>query len=275
MSSPIGDPPVALITGGSRGIGRALVEHLVQRGFRVGATARTAASVESVVAAAAGAVLGLPGDATDSGAVVDAVAQMSEWAGVPDLVIANAGVFREAGPLAATDVDAWWDDVTVNLRGPMLLARHALPPMLARGSGRLVLMSSGIGNGPSPWGTAYGASKAALTALGGSLAAELDGTGVGVFVVSPGFVKTDMTRWPPRFLEYREDLRDQPDSVFRDVGDIAALIDAISAGTLDQWRGRFLHAGDDIAALTAAHPNKAARQLSLAPFGPTDWLAGR
>ena len=243
---------VALVTGGSRGLGRAAAAALTADGWAVGVTGRDAAALDDVVAAGE-AALALPGDATDAGAVADAVARVHAELGPLDLVLANAGAFAAGGRLWETDPDTWWSDVEVNLRGPALALHAVLPAMVARGAGRVVVMGSGMGARPTPGASAYACSKAALSRLVDSVAGELAGTGVVVLTVSPGMVPTDMTHgFPEGFLELRPDLRDPAPEAWTPPEAFVALLRRIVAGELDALSGRFVHVRDDLDALLAA-----------------------
>jgi hypothetical protein len=117
---------------------------------------------------------------------------------------ATPGRSPPAGRLWETDPDLWWRDVEVNLRGPALALHAVLPSMLQRGSGRVVVLGSGMGAVPTAGASAYSTSKAAVLRLVDTVAAELAGTGVVVIAVSPGMVPTDMTRaFPEGFLQLR------------------------------------------------------------------------
>ena len=112
-------------------------------------------------------------------------------------------------------------------------------------------MSSGMGRFPSPWTSAYGASKAAVSHLASSVAAELAGTGVSVFAISPGMVHTDMTRWPDALIAHRPDLAQMPESAYLPVSAVALLVADLASGRFDALSGRFIHARDDREALLA------------------------
>jgi NAD(P)-dependent dehydrogenase (short-subunit alcohol dehydrogenase family) len=209
-----------------------------------------------------------PADVNDAAAL----AAVADAAGAFDLVVANAGALTGTGPVWESDPDAWWSGVEVNVRGVYNTARAVLPAMVARGSGRLVLMTSGLGNSPGSYISGYAASKAAVTTFGASLQHELAGTGVHCFLVSPGMVRTDMTAFPESLTRHKPYLADIPDEHFTPVERLLEVIDAIAAGELDALSGRFLHATDDREALLAAvaeeHPR--ARTLRLAPAWPDD-----
>ncbi len=266
--------PVAVITGSGRGIGRALALGLAQSGWSVAGLRRDGATRDELAAGARGILRSYQGDVTDEASLRAAFASATADLGAIDLVVANAGVFSVAGPTWQVDPDAWWNEVTVNLRGAMLTAAVAIPFLQADGGGRLVLVSSGIGSNPSPFATAYGASKAAVTQLAASLDAELEPTPVRVFAISPGMVRTDMTNWSPEYLKYRPDLGELPDSAYLNAEPVLELVRAIGSGEADDLRGRYLHSSDDLAAVRTgvlADPARA-RHLGLIGYGPQDPL---
>lgn len=237
---------VALVTGGSRGLGREAARALTADGWAVAVTGRDAAALDEVVAAG-DAALALPGDATDAAAVGEAVRRTQTELGPLDLLLANAGAFAAGGRLWETDPGTWWRDVEVNLRGPQLALHAALPSMVARRSGRVVVMGSGMGARPTPGASAYAASKAALARLVDSVAGELAGTGVVVLAVSPGMVPTDMTHgFPEGFLELRPELRDPAPEAWTPPEAFVALLRRVVAGELDPLTGRFVHVRDDL-----------------------------
>src|SRR5262245_27237905 len=137
---------VALVTGGGRGIGRAVAAALAGAGAAVEVLARSAGQLAEVVDAhtrAPGRALTHPADVTDRNAVEAAVAAVERQLGAVDLLVNNAGVGGPVGPLAESDPDAWWRCLAVILRGPLLCSRAVLPGMLARRRGRIVNVASG------------------------------------------------------------------------------------------------------------------------------------
>jgi NADP-dependent 3-hydroxy acid dehydrogenase YdfG len=253
----------ALVTGATRGIGRAMTVHLAGNGHEVVAVGRDADALAALVDELGGLVTPEVADVTDAARMRDVGAA----AGEVDLAVANAGSLAASGPLWEVDLDAWWRGFEVNVRGVAATAHAVLPGMVARGGGRLVLMSSGIGNVPGPWATQYAASKAAVTRIGESLDRELDGTGVRCFVVSPGTVRTDMTVWPDDLLRWLPQLGELPDSAWTPVERILTLLDTIAAGGIDDLAGRFVHATDDLDVLRAglAASDDRARTLRMHP----------
>ena len=248
----VSELPVALVTGASRGIGRALAESLISSGWRVAALARDADALAQLAAAApAERVLPLVADVTDGPAMAQAVAALHALWRTPDLVIANAGVNGAVGPTWEVDPDLWWHDIEVNVRGIFLTLHDVLPAMVERGSGRIIMMSSGMGNFPSPWTSAYGAGKAAVTHLAASVAGELAGTGVSAFAISPGMVHTDMTQWPDALIRHRPDLAALPESAYLPPSMVAGLVADLASGRFDILSGRFIHVRDDREAMLA------------------------
>jgi 3-oxoacyl-[acyl-carrier protein] reductase len=248
----VADTPVAMITGASRGIGRALAEDLVARGWRVAALGRDVDLLAGLAAASPpDHVLPLVADVTDGTAMAQAVAALHAIWRTPDLVVANAGALTAIGPTWDADPDQWWHDMEVNVRGVFTTMRDVVPAMVERGSGRVIVMSSGMGRFPSPWTSAYGASKAAASHLVSSVAAELAGTGVSVFAISPGMVHTDMTQWPDALVAHRPDLAHMPESAYLPASAAALLVADLASGRFDALSGRFIHVRDDREALLA------------------------
>src|SRR5262249_47406851 len=144
------------------------------------------------ITAAGGRSIAIPADVTDRSAIERAVARVERQLGPIDLLVNNAGVGGPIGPLAESDPDEWWRCVEVNLKGPLLCSRAVLPGMLARRRGRIVNIASGAGTHPIPNLSAYVTSKTSLIRLTENLAAETEPSGVRVFAVQPGTVRTAM-----------------------------------------------------------------------------------
>jgi 3-oxoacyl-[acyl-carrier protein] reductase len=183
---PAGSAPsrVVLVTGGSKGIGRGIAERLARAGHRVAATYRTGEVPTGV--------LGVSCDVTDPGQVEAAFAQVEAALGSVEVLVANAGITRDTLLLRMSDED--WDAViATNLTGAFRVARHAVRPMMRRRFGRIIFISSVVGQMGSAGQVNYAASKSGLIGLARSLARELGSRGITANVVAPGFIETDMT----------------------------------------------------------------------------------
>jgi NAD(P)-dependent dehydrogenase (short-subunit alcohol dehydrogenase family) len=180
---------VAIVTGGARGIGLAVVERLADEGLSVVATGRDQAALDDAVAAIAGDVRAQRCDVTSE----EEVASFFGGLGPVDVLVNNAGISASA-PLVRTALEQWREQMEVNATGAFLCSRAALPGMLERDSGRIVTIASTAGRVGYRYAAAYTASKHAAVGLMRATAAEIAGTGVTANAVCPAFVRTDMTR---------------------------------------------------------------------------------
>lgn len=186
---------VILVTGASSGIGRGLALEVARRGAAVGLLARRAEALNQIVneiGGAHGRALALPADVTDASAVRDAAGQLSSVFGPIDILFANAGVgaTTDGRELNAKEVS---DLVNVNIIGVVNSVTAVVPGMVKRGSGQLVAISSLAAYRGLPKSAAYCASKAAVSALFESLRLDLQGSGIDVTIIHPGFIKTPLT----------------------------------------------------------------------------------
>jgi 2-hydroxycyclohexanecarboxyl-CoA dehydrogenase len=182
---------VALVTGGGRGIGRAIALRLAADGLAVAVAARSRDQVDDTARAAGHRALALVLDVTDAASIAAAVERTARELGPVDVLVNNAGV-AESAPFAKTEPDFWDRHFAVNVRGPYLLARAVLPGMLERRWGRVINVASLAGLFGSPYVTAYTASKHALVGFTRALATEVSGKGVTVNALCPGFTATDI-----------------------------------------------------------------------------------
>jgi len=207
--------PVAIVTGGSRGIGRSIALGLGEAGYAVVVSARTEADASAGSAFArhaagtihdtvrqilerGGSALPVRCDVSRADEIRELVATTRERFGRLDALVANAGIDCE-GAVVDLDVESLDRCLAVNVRAPLLLAKFALPTMIARRSGSIIAITSGAARGYRPGRVAYSMSKAALERAFLSLAEEVRPHGIAVNVLSPGRVDTWMNRqgdWP-------------------------------------------------------------------------------
>ena len=175
---------VVVVTGGGKGIGKAVVEHFVAAGDRVIAVGRDPEALEGSTAAETGVC-----DVTDEGEV----ASLFERVGPIDVLVNNAGASTSA-PVGRTTIEDWHSLLEVNATGAFLCTRAALGGMVERGNGRIVTVASTAARAGLRYTAAYTASKHAAVGLMRAVAAEVAGTGVTSNAVCPGWVRTDMMR---------------------------------------------------------------------------------
>ena len=188
---------VILVTGGSRGIGRAIVETLVQAGAVVAFTYRgSGEAAQSIAAAYPGRVWPYQADVTDAARAEAIVDELVKKHGRLDGLVNNAGITQDNLLLRLTE-DQWDAVIQTNLKGPFLYTKAALKPMLRQRSGSIVNISSIVGLTGNPGQTNYAAAKAGLIAFTKSLAKEVGSRNIRVNAIAPGFIQTDMTTHLP------------------------------------------------------------------------------
>lgn len=242
----------ALITGAGRGVGRALALALADAGASVALSARATADVESLADAIAdrgGRAARVSLDVADAGSVARAVAGAEAELGAIDLLVNNAGVMSPVGVDWEIAPDTWWHTFEVNVRGPFLCARAALPGMIARGRGRIVNLSSSAGYHVQPHTSAYAASKAALTHFTACLAAAAAPHGVKVFAFCPGFVRSAMTERLATSAEMSHIARALAEGRDTPMERVTGAFLRLASGRLDFLSGRHVDARDDLDAL--------------------------
>lgn len=177
-------PRSVLVTGGNRGIGRAIAEAFLAQGDLVAVTTRSGGAPEGT--------LDLRCDVTDPEAVESAFKAAEEAHGPVEVLVANAGITADTLLLRMSDAD-WQSVIDTNLTGTFHLARRGAKQMLRLRRGRIILISSVVGLLGSAGQVNYAASKAGLVGMARSLARELGSRGITTNVVAPGFIDTDMT----------------------------------------------------------------------------------
>jgi 3-oxoacyl-[acyl-carrier protein] reductase len=221
---------VVLVTGGSRGIGQGIAERLVKAGHRVAATYRSGEVPPGV--------LGVQCDVTDPDQVDMAFSQVESALGNVEVLVANAGITRDTLLMRMSDED--WDQViATNLTGAFRVARRAARPMIRARFGRIIFMSSVVGQTGSAGQVNYAAAKSGLLGMARSLARELGSRGVTTNVVAPGFIETDMTAELSDDLvkKYAEQI---PLGRFGSVDDIAGTVEFLAGDAASYITGALI-----------------------------------
>lgn len=246
---------VAVVTGGGRGIGRAIALALAAAGAGVAVVARSQEQVDEtalLIERAGGRALAVPADVTDRFGVEWMAAEAERRLGPIDVLVNCAGVSGPVGPLWENDPNEWRRCLEINVNGPFLCAHAVLPRMLARGRGCIITLVSTVALQPYPYLSAYNVAKTAVIRMSETLAAEAREHGIAVFAISPGLVRTDMSRevgsseegrtWLPTFAAAVEARGQSPDRA-------AALCVALAAGAADSLSGCYLSVDDDLGGL--------------------------
>lgn len=220
-------PARVFITGASTGLGEALARHYAGRGAQVGLVARNRARIDALAASLPGA-LPYACDVRDPAAMRAAAAYFIEHRGVPDLVIANAGISHGTLTEYAEDAAVFRDILDVNVMGMVHTFHPFVGPMRERRSGQLAGIASVAGIRGLPGASAYSASKAAAIRYLEALRIELHGTGIAVSTVCPGYVATPMTASNPYPMPF---LLEADDAARR----IARVIDARKRYAIIPW----------------------------------------
>ena len=201
-----GRPPLVFITGASSGIGQALAQHYERAGWRLALVARRGSVIKSwldACEASADSYAIYEADVAQPESIGAAARACLAAQGLPDVVIANAGISIGIDPARREDIDVLARTLATNVTGLAATFQPFIAPMRERGRGRLVAVASVAGVRGLPGQAAYCASKAAALRYGESLRGELRGSGVSVLTLSPGFVATPLTarnRYPMPFL---------------------------------------------------------------------------
>jgi 3-oxoacyl-[acyl-carrier protein] reductase len=183
-SVPMSAERVVLVTGGNRGIGRAIAERFVRDGYRVAVTARSGEGPEGTLTVRA--------DVTDAAALDAAFTEVEQQLGPVEIVVANAGITKDTLLLRMSE-DDFDSVVATNLGGTFRVVKRASKGMLRARFGRIILISSVVGLYGSAGQVNYSASKSALVGFARSITRELGARGITANVVAPGFIETDMT----------------------------------------------------------------------------------
>jgi 3-oxoacyl-[acyl-carrier protein] reductase len=197
------EPRVAIVTGASRGIGRAIAERLARDGCTVVLVARSKESLHDVgeaIKAAGGVAEARPCDVGDGQALQELIESVASTHGRLDILVNNAGITRDGLILRMSDED--FDDVLrINLRSAFVACRAAARPMMRNRHGRIINIGSVTGLMGNPGQANYAAAKAGLVGLTKTIAKELGSKGITANVVAPGFIETDMTAALPQTVK--------------------------------------------------------------------------
>lgn len=232
---------IGVVTGAGRGIGREIAQALAAEGMHLALVARTGAQVrevaEQIQTRYGGNVLPASVDVRSPEAVERFARLVEQQLGPVDLLVNNAGRIEPAErPFWEADAAEMWEVVETNLRGPLLLTRALIAPMVQRGHGHVVNIAS-LARGATKTGTytGYAVSKRALTVLTESLGAALEGTGVVVIDVLPGRVRTAMSESMPVWRDLQPDDWDPVEAT-------SSLVVAVARGDYDDQAGSLLDA---------------------------------
>jgi len=245
---------VAAVTGGGRGIGRAIAATLSAAGATTAVLARSASEIDKtarMIEQAGGRARPFVVDVTDAVTVERTFAEIERSLGPVTLLVNNAAVPGPIGPFWETDPAEWWRTLDVNQRGVVLCSRAVLPGMIARSKGRIINIASSAM--PVAYFSSYATSKAALVRFTETIAGEVKAYGVSTFAVGPGTVRTAMAehslrsddgqKWLPWFKRIFDEGLDV--SVERP----ARLVLELASGRADSLSGRFLSIWDDLNSL--------------------------
>jgi 3-oxoacyl-[acyl-carrier protein] reductase len=208
------DGRVVLVTGGNRGIGRAIAQSFADGGDRVAITYRSGEPPDGF--------LGVRCDVTDPDAVERAFTDVEAELGPVEVLVANAGITRDTLILRMSE-DDWSAVIETNLTGSFRVAKRAAKGMLRLRRGRIIFVSSVVGLLGSAGQVNYAASKSGLVGMARSLARELGSRNITANVVAPGFVETEMTEELPEELK-KQYLATIPLGRFTTVGEVASVI---------------------------------------------------
>jgi 3-oxoacyl-[acyl-carrier protein] reductase len=247
----------AIVTGAGRGFGKAIALGLAAEGAAVTVTARSKDQLDAVVRdveAAGGRALAAAGDVTKREDVARVVAAAEKKFGPTTVLVNNAGITGPFGPAWVMDPDEWWGAQSVIVRGTLLFMNAAMPGMVERRKGCVINVASLGGQWFTPYLSCYGVGKMSQIRLSEVAAVEAKGHGVGVYIIEPGTVITDMAentmasaeakRWVPQMVEYLKQLKQNGDPA-PGLARCAEMCVQLASGRYAALSGRFLIPQDD------------------------------
>jgi len=185
--------PVALVTGASRGIGKAIAEKLAEDGFFVVGTATTDGGAEAISAFLADKGKGLKLNVADANSVEEVIKTVNDSFGAPTVLVNNAGVTRDNLLMRMKD-DEWDDIINTNLTSVFRMSKAVLRGMMKAKTGRIINISSVVGATGNAGQANYAAAKAGMIGFAKSMAKEVGSRNITINTVAPGFIDTDMTK---------------------------------------------------------------------------------
>jgi NAD(P)-dependent dehydrogenase (short-subunit alcohol dehydrogenase family) len=251
---------VALITGGGRGIGRAIAETLAAEGAAVAVTSRSEDQLSAVVAAIeakGGKAVKVTCDVKDRDSVNRAIAAVEEALGDITFLVNNAGQAGPIAPVGVLDPDEWWDALAVHIRGPMLFMSNIVPKMIQHKGGRILNVCSIGGILISEAFSAYGVGKCAEIRLTEYVDMETKAHGVRAFAIQPGTIITDMAKntiddpaakqYVPWMVDMLKGISEEQSSAEMQL--CVQRVAEIAAGQHDEIAGRYVDLQSDLAEL--------------------------
>ena len=245
---------VAIVTGGGRGIGRAIAQELASAHAAVAVVARSQTEIDETVdliIQSGGKAIAICADVTDRAAVEQMATRVDQELGAVDLLVNNAGIISTVGPTWEADPDEWRRVIDINLNGPFLCARSVLPGMIERKRGYIINVSSGAGMFAIAYGNSYCAAKTALARFGECLALETQALGIKVFTIDPGGARTAIgnylieseaaRKWTPQFRQYALEV-----GIYPSPDAPANLVMLLASGKVDSLSGRFFGVDNDM-----------------------------
>ena len=233
---------VALITGASRGIGKAIAQALGAAGATVIGTATSQAGADAIGEALDASGIrgtGMVLDVGDAESIASCLQQIGDEYGAPDILVNNAGITRD-NLLMMMKQEQWDQIINTNLTSVFRMSKAVIRPMMKKRGGRIINISSVVGATGNPGQTNYAAAKAGLVGFSKSLAREIGSRGITVNTVAPGFIDTDMTRELPE--EQRETLSKQiPLGRLGSPEEIAAAVVFLASPAAGYITGETLH----------------------------------
>jgi 3-oxoacyl-[acyl-carrier protein] reductase len=226
---------IALVTGASRGIGKAIAQQLVAQGMTVIGTATSAEGASAIDAFAKGMVL----DVTKQDSIDNLLTNMADTVGMPSILINNAGITADNLFMRMKD-DEWDRVLAANLTSVFKLSRACIRPMIKAKWGRIVNISSIVAFIGNAGQANYAAAKSGVIGLSKSLAQEVASRGITVNVIAPGFIETDMTK--SLSIEQQEKLLQQiPMGRMGQATDIAATVQFLVSDAASYITGETIH----------------------------------